>query len=285
MSSTESTSPPPRRHLSPASETRTALLLIDIQRGLNTHNGYFGSERSTPDLEKNVSALLAAARGYNSSVQVRVRVSRSHGQVEDHSTSPSPVHSASNGERNVEEGANNDSEREPYAVEIVHVYHKSTNPLSPLHVSGTTQRDGIKFMPCAEPVTAMESSEAATLPREHVLSKSTNTAFGNAELKEILERGRIEQLVVAGIATDHCVTTSVRWAKDLGVVKKRPGQGERREDERGENGTIVILSDATACFNKGGFDAETVQKVHLASLEGEFATVMTTNDVLDQLFG
>ncbi|KIW27916.1 uncharacterized protein PV07_07612 [Cladophialophora immunda] len=289
------TSAAERKHLSPASGTRTALLLIDIQRGLNTHNGYFGTERSTPDFEENITSLLAACRGYNAGTT----------KPQEPNNAPSPGQNAST------DGAEgNNPLKPPYAIDIVHVYHKSTNPLSPLHVSGTAQKDGILFMPCAEPaaVSSGDNSDngSSTSPTtvERVLAKSTNTAFGNPELASILERGRIEQLVVAGIATDHCVTTSVRWAKDLGVVKKRPGllrgedaaaaagaegkgdpQGEREGMKKGEAGKIVVLGDATACFNKGGFDAETVHKVHLASLEGEFARVMTTRDVLDQLLG
>lgn len=47
-----------------------------------------------------------------------------------------------------------------------------------------------------------------------------------------------------------------------------------------DRGKIFIVSDATATFNKGGFDAETVHRVNLASLEGEFANVVSTNEVL-----
>ncbi|KIW89446.1 uncharacterized protein Z519_09602 [Cladophialophora bantiana CBS 173.52] len=251
-------------YLSPASGTRTALLLIDIQRGLNTSNGYFGTERSTPDFEENIISLLAACREYNKT---------STGTSESRDSKPtSSQDTAANGDTPSNEA--DESSRGPFPIEIVHVYHSSTNPLSPLHASGTTQKDGILFMPCAAPVSPSSSGQI-----EHVLSKSTNTAFGNVALQPILERSHIAQLVVVGIATDHCVSTSVRWAKDLGVVK---GQGPQKE---GKQGKIVIVSDATACFSKGGFDAETVQKVHLASLEGEFAKVMSTSDVLAQLFG
>ncbi|OAP65459.1 hypothetical protein AYL99_01431 [Fonsecaea erecta] len=274
------------RYLSPASEARTALLLIDIQRGLNTRNGYFGTERSTPNFEENVSAILAACREYN-----ETNTTGSLGSVTGDTISKNTAESGGQNALSDPNATNHPSKPRPRAIEIIHVYHKSRNPLSPLHVSGTTHKDGIMFMPCAEPAAA------AAVANEYVLSKSTNTAFGNPELKTILEHGHIEQLVVVGIATDHCVTTSVRWAKDLGVVRgveadascgysgTQTEQEEGEGEEKPEDGKIVILSDATACFNKGGFDAETVHKVHLASLEGEFAKVMTTGDVLDQLFG
>ncbi len=148
----------------------------------------------------------------------------------------------------------------PQPIRIVHVFHRSSNPLSPLHPSGITQKDGIEFMPCAAPV-----------PGEPVLSKTANSAFVSGELAELLQTAPVEQLVVVGIATDHCVSTSVRWAADLGVV--------------GSRGKIALVRDATACFGKGGLDAETVQEVHLASLDGEFATVLKTCEVLADLFG
>ncbi|KIY03197.1 uncharacterized protein Z520_01664 [Fonsecaea multimorphosa CBS 102226] len=305
MSSQTTVNPASQHYLSAASEARTALLLIDIQRGLNTSHGFYGTERSTPSLEENVSAILAACRGYNS------RTFESKGCNNPESSLASSSHQkatvcASTGatESNTPAPTTTPSKLPyPHTIEIIHIYHKSTNPLSPLHISGAAQKDGILFMPCAEPAAVSPASSHTSRPlesssptmNEHVLSKSTNTAFGNPELQTILQRGGIEQLVVCGIATDHCVTTSVRWARDLGVVQQTTRHGRRpiregveareEDDAEAEDGKIVVLSDATACFNKGGFDAETVQQVHLASLEGEFAKVMTTRDVLDQLFG
>ncbi|KAJ9603654.1 hypothetical protein H2200_011840 [Cladophialophora chaetospira] len=228
-----------QRYLHPANTSPTCLLLIDTQRGLNTNNGFYGTDRSTPRLEDNISSLLSAARSYNTSTEL----------------SPSVTFSAKD-------------ELFP-AVQIIHVFHQSSNPESPLHISGKAQKDGILFMPCAQP---NEESEYET-----VFSKTLVSAFADGKVKEVLERMRISQLVVAGIATDHCVSTSVRWAKDLGVVKDD-------WNDRTKEGKIVIVSDATACFGKGGIDAETVQKVHLASLEGEFAKVMSTQEVLGDLF-
>ena len=123
------------------------------------------------------------------------------------------------------------------------------------------------FMPCAQP--------NETSPLEYVVSKMANSAFTGTTVRGLLEVHRIAQIVVVGIATDHCVSTSVRWAKDLEVVK---------DYEEDTEGRIAIVSDATACFGKGGVDAETVQKVHFASLDGEFAKVMSTEEMLEDLF-
>ncbi|KAK5061193.1 hypothetical protein LTR84_007735 [Exophiala bonariae] len=204
--------------ISSAANTPTALLLIDIQVGLNTSNGYFGSERSTPSFENNVQSLLSAARQYN------------------------------------------DKPSTTLPITIIHVFHKSVNADSPLFPHSSDHPGGIDFQPCAQPV---ESSEYET-----VFSKSTNSAFINTPLETHLRSKAIGQLILAGIASDHCVSTSTRAAADLAVVERR---------------NIFIVSDATAAFNKGGFDAETVHRVSLASLDKEFANVVSTNEVLTGL--
>ena len=58
-------------------------------------------------------------------------------------------------------------------------------------------------------------------------------------------------------------------AQNLGVV--------------GDGGKIYLIGDATATWGKGGFDAETVHAVNLASLNGEFADVVTTDSVSERL--
>lgn len=48
-------------------------------------------------------------------------------------------------------------------------------------------------------------------------------------------------------------------------------------------GVIILVADATATFGKGEFDGELVHAVHLASLNGEFCNVSTTEEVLKDL--
>lgn len=203
------------RTTSSAASTPTALLLIDIQVGLNTSNGYFGSERSTPSFEKNIESLLSAARKYNDALSTTLPIT------------------------------------------IIHVFHKSSNAESPLYPNSSIHPGGGAFQPCAQPIESRGY--------ETVFSKTTNSAFVNTPLETHIRSRGIQQLIIAGIATDHCVSTSTRMAADLAVV---------------DRGKIFIVSDATATFNKGGFDAETVHRVNLASLEGEFANVVSTNEVL-----
>jgi len=51
---------------------------------------------------------------------------------------------------------------------------------------------------------------------------------------------------------------------------------------------VTLVSDATACFDRTGPDgehypAEAIHNIHLASLNGEFCTVKTTDEVLSSL--
>jgi len=50
-----------------------------------------------------------------------------------------------------------------------------------------------------------------------------------------------------------------------------------------DKGWIALVADATATFGKCGVDSETVHKVSVASLDGEFADVLTNKEVVKAL--
>jgi hypothetical protein len=77
-------------------------------------------------------------------------------------------------------------------------------------------------------------------------------------------------------------------AANLGVVDqgREPvvlADGQQKDVVDVDKGRIVLVGDATATWAKGGFDAETVHKVTLASLDGEFADVISTREVVEAL--
>lgn len=134
---------------------------------------------------------------------------------------------------------------------IIHVQHYSTDPKSPLHPS----RSGVDFM-----------GEAKPMGDEIVIRKCVNSAFIGTNLEQFLKSRGLMDLVLVGMTSDHCVSTSARMAANLDFG-------------------VTILSDATATFDRAGpdgviYSAENVHRVSLASLHGEFAQVMSLSTCL-----
>jgi nicotinamidase-related amidase len=160
-------------------------------------------------------------------------------------------------------------------LEIIHVFHSSTSLTSPLHPADPSK--GAHPLDFAQP--AADNSEP-------VFWKNVNSCFIGTGLEGYLREKKIRQVVFAGLTTDHCVSTTVRMAANLGVVDLYP-EGKPKVGVDGtqtvkpvEKGAVVLVSDATATWAKGGFDAETVHRVSVESLRGEFAEVMSTEEVI-----
>jgi nicotinamidase-related amidase len=137
---------------------------------------------------------------------------------------------------------------------VIHVHHASVEPDSPLR----PERPGYAVKP-----------EAAPAAGEPVLVKHVNSAFIGTDLESRLRDAGITQVVVAGLTTDHCVSTSVRMAANLGF-------------------DVILAGDAAATHARTGpdgirRDAETMHDVALASLHGEFCRVLPTGDILADL--
>lgn len=138
-----------------------------------------------------------------------------------------------------------------HGLPLIHVRHDSLDPDSSLHPS----RPGNAFRPGFEP-----------LPGEPLLAKSVNAAFIGTDLDLRLRRLGVRQLVLFGISTDMCVSTTARVAANLGY-------------------RTVVVADACAAFDlpdgDGGIiPAEEVARVHLATLRAEFAEVLDVDTVL-----
>ncbi len=137
---------------------------------------------------------------------------------------------------------------------LFHIQHCSTNPKSPLHPS----KPGNAFHPRVQP-----------LENEHVFKKDVNSAFIGTPLEDQLKLKNIEELVIVGLTIEHCVSTSVRMAANLGFK-------------------VDLISDATAAFDKVGvngqsFSAELIHNTALANLKDEFATIKDTTTLLKEL--
>lgn len=147
---------------------------------------------------------------------------------------------------------------------IIHVYHMSLLPSSLLHSSNP---EGIKFQPYAEP-----------LDGELVICKHVSSAFIGTNLQEVLQERGVRQLVICGLTTDHCVSTTTRMAENLGVTN------QINLDGTVDKGTIIFVEDGTATHNRGKFSAEMMHATTSESLRDEYAQIMSTQEVLSALF-
>ena len=178
----------------------TALLLVDIQRGLAASEG----DRNNPDAERQASLLLEAWRAAG--------------------------------------------------APRVHVQHLSVRPRSPLRpeLPGAALHDAVT--PRAD---------------EPLFQKRVASPFAASTLEAHLRALGVRRLVVAGLTTEHCVSSACRAASDLGFE-------------------VTIAEDAAACFGRTSYDGryhppEEIHRVALVALHEEFATIRTVSEVLAEL--
>lgn len=137
---------------------------------------------------------------------------------------------------------------------VFHAKHCSSNPNSRL----AEGQPGNEFKDIVEPIEG-----------EVIIKKNVNSAFIGTDLKERLELRNITKLVIVGLTTDHCVSTTTRMAGNFGF-------------------DTFLVEDATATFCKKGtkgqlYSAEIIHETAIASLMDEFATVLTTENLLKAL--
>jgi nicotinamidase-related amidase len=138
--------------------------------------------------------------------------------------------------------------------DVIHVKHDSIHEYSPLRPGQHGNR--IK-------------EEAAPLPKEPVLHKTVNSAFIGTGLEQMLREKNVSALVLCGFTTNHCVSTTARMAGNLGFE-------------------TYVLSDGTATFDMRTphgrmIPAEVMHELGLTELHGEFATVLSTAELLEIL--
>lgn len=137
---------------------------------------------------------------------------------------------------------------------LIHVKHDSVVPgstLAPSH-PGNALRPG--FEPQGD---------------EPLVRKSVNAAFIGTDLDLRLRRLQITSIVLFGVSTDMCVSTTARVAANLGY-------------------RTIVVGDACHCFDQPDADgriipADDIQRAHLATLRAEFAEVIDTDGLIAAL--
>lgn len=135
---------------------------------------------------------------------------------------------------------------------VFHVQHLSLSPTSPLRAThrGSEIKESVK--PRAD---------------ELLFQKHVNSAFIGTDLEQQLRARGYNTLIIVGLTTPHCVSTTTRMAGNFGFH-------------------TYLVADATAAFDMLGHDGRqyTAQEIHavsLATLNGEFATIVETATLLE----
>lgn len=135
---------------------------------------------------------------------------------------------------------------------VVHVRHDSTDPSSPLHpdAPGNPLKPYLGVRP------------------DLLVTKTVNSAFhGTPDLHAWLVQRGAAGIVVCGITTNHCCETTARVGGNLGL-------------------DVLFALDATHTFDRVAPDgtvvsADVLSHVTATNLHGEFATVVSTADLLE----
>jgi len=141
-----------------------------------------------------------------------------------------------------------------FRAPVIHVHHDSPAPSGRLR-PGTPGN-------AAKP-------EGRPLAGERLYRKQVNSAFIGTTLEADLRADGIEALVIVGLTTNHCISTTARMAGNLGF-------------------DTFVVADATATFARAGLDgrlrsAEAVHDAALSDLQGEFAEVVDSRELLAAL--
>jgi nicotinamidase-related amidase len=135
---------------------------------------------------------------------------------------------------------------------VFHIRHDSTETESPLR----PDRPGNKIKDIVQPIAG-----------EEVIGKTVNSAFIGTFLDAKLRLLGVDKLVLAGLTTPHCISTSARMGANLGF-------------------DVIVITDATAAYesiahDKSCVSAEDMHFYSLVALNGEFASIKNTVDIIE----
>lgn len=131
-----------------------------------------------------------------------------------------------------------------------------------IFVQHISSKDGVFFVPGT---TGVELHKDLNVKEKDIIvRKNYPNSFLKTNLKELLDNENIEELYVCGMMTHMCVDTTVRAAFDLGYKVK-------------------LFSDACTTrdlkFKKKILKAQDVNDIYMASLNGMFASVISTENL------
>lgn len=133
---------------------------------------------------------------------------------------------------------------------VVHVRHISREPKSPFWPG----QKGVEFQTTFQP-----------LESEYVVEKNVPDAFINTGLERWLHSRNIKTVAIVGVSTNNSVESTARTSGNLKLE-------------------TYVVSDATFAFSKVDYSgvyrrADEVHAMSLANLAGEYATIVSTEEL------
>jgi nicotinamidase-related amidase len=162
-------------------------------------------------------------------------------------------------------GRRNNPEAETNIARLLTAWRKTGRPM--FHIQHRSRRPGSVLGPESPGFEIKDAAKPQT--GEPIIQKSVNSAFIGTDLESRLKKNGLRTVVLVGLTTDHCVSTTARMAGNLGF-------------------DTYVVSDATATFDRVGPDgkpykAEDIHAISLVSLNDEFATIIDTESLLNRL--
>jgi nicotinamidase-related amidase len=169
------------------------------------------------------------------------------------------------GMRDPAAGRRNNLQAEEFIARLLGAWRNVGAPI--VHIRHISRTPGSLFWPGQAGVEFQE--ELKPQGTEHVVEKNVPCAFTNSGLERWLRVRGITALVIVGVSTNNSVEATARSAGNLGFRTK-------------------VVSDATCAFDKADYEGvrRTAAEVHamsLANLDGEYAQILSTEQVLREV--
>lgn len=137
---------------------------------------------------------------------------------------------------------------------IIYIKHLSDNPASLFY----PENKGFEIKEIVKPEE-----------KDLILTKKVNSSFIGTNLENILREQNIDTVVITGLTTPHCISTTTRMSGNLGFL-------------------TYLVSDATAAFglkdhNQIYHSADTIHELSLATLHEEFAEILLTEELIKEM--
>lgn len=97
---------------------------------------------------------------------------------------------------------------------------------------------------------------------DYFVDKTTPDSFLNTDLMAVLEKNKIDRIIVAGLQTDYCIDTTCRSAY-------------------GKNIKTILVSDAHSTYDNSFMDAPEIIAYHNKLIGSWFAILKQTNEIIN----